>query len=78
MSARIALFDDANDVSSIEIRVAPVDVGFDLRVQGMPVQIPDGTTRASYADRRGTRYVVDGTTDEVIAELSRHGYRCVR
>lgn len=44
----------------------------------MAVSIPEGTTRASYATRKDARYVVEGTTDEVVAELTRHGYRCVR
>jgi len=78
MSTKITPFDAAGDVQSIQVRVAPLDVGFDLRLQDMAVSIPEGTTRASYGDRKGARYVVDGTTEEVIAELTRHGYRCAR
>lgn len=78
MSAKITTFDDAGDVQSIEVRVAPLDVGFDLRRQRMAVSIPEGTTRASYATRKDARFVVEGTTDEVIREFTRHGYRRVR
>ena len=44
----------------------------------MAVSIPEGTTIASYATRKGARCIVQGTTDEVVAELTKQGYRCVR
>ena len=81
MGTTITPLDDAFgaraiDVNSIGLRVAPLDVGFDLRVQGMLVAISDDTTIASYATRKGKRFVVEGTAEEICAELKRHGYRC--
>lgn len=70
-------FDDAKNVFSIGLRLHPLDVGFDLRAERMPVEIPpdgSGTLRASYATRDGERRVVDGPREDVIRHLRAHGY----
>lgn len=75
MSTRITRFDDfAGDARAIAVRAAPLDVGFDLRAEKMAVQVPADTTIASYADRQGRRFVVEGTAEEIRAVLRKHGY----
>jgi hypothetical protein len=58
----------------VEYRFAPIDVGFDLRVQGMAIALAPDATSASYADREGKRYVVEGTCAEVAVALREAGY----
>lgn len=70
----IVPYDLAEDAAEIELRLHPIDVGWDLRVQGVPVLVPPGTTRAAYADKRGARMVVSGTRDDVVRVLRDAGY----
>jgi len=74
MSAHITVFDRFPDTHTIGLRLAPLDVGFDLRTQRMPVRVAADTTVASYADHAGRRYVVQGTTSEVVRVLRAAGY----
>ena len=68
-------FDDADDVGSIHYRLAPIDVGFNLRAEGVQVQIKSAATlRVSYADRSGRRVVSSGPIDGVVALLRASGY----
>ena len=72
--ARVTRFDEFfGDANAIEVRLAPIDVGFDLRANGMVASIPSDTKIASY-EYEGVRYVVEGTSDEVIEALESAGY----
>jgi hypothetical protein len=72
-------YDRAEDPQSIRYRLAPIDVGFDLRLQGMPVTFArgDDPIRVSYAGRGGVLRVVSGAQDAVARHLRRHGYSVV-
>lgn len=71
-------FDDyRGQVTAIRVRVAPIDVGFDLRTEGCAVELTPDTTIASYADRRGERWVVEGDVHEIARVLRSHGYRTI-
>jgi hypothetical protein len=74
---KITPFDDYGPVSSITLRLAPIDVGFDLAAEGIPVQVPDDTNVASYA-LKGERFVVEGTRDEIVRVLRKAGYTIAR
>lgn len=68
-------FEDDADVNSIGLRLHPIDVGFDLRGDGMAVYIPYAPTmRVSYATRTGERRVVSGPQPAVVRHLSEAGY----
>ena len=69
-------FEDAHDVRSIRYRLAPIDVGFDLRVQDMLVLVDpeDDPLRVSYEDNDGERYVIEGPQAEVLEYLREAGY----
>ena len=62
------------DLHDVDVRVAPIDVGFDLRLHDTVVTVPDGCGQATYADRAGERWYVEGTAAEIVAELQAHGY----
>ncbi len=72
-------FEAAPDVGSIEHRLAPLDVGFDLRAQGgMAIDLGcEERLRVSYADERGERRVMSGPRAEVVARLEGLGFRVV-
>lgn len=70
-------FEDARDVSSISYRLHPLDVGFSLVTERMPVSILDSgdpELRASYAAKDGSRRVLSGPRKDVIARLRAVGY----
>jgi hypothetical protein len=69
-------FDKAADVHSIPVRLAPIDVGFDLRLHGeaIPISRSLDPLRVSYATITGERRVCSGPQNEVLALLRRHGY----
>lgn len=66
-------------VSAIRCRLAPIDVGFDLRALGISVTVEQAPTMiASYARRKdGERRVIEGPTAEVVARLRKEGYHIV-
>jgi hypothetical protein len=64
------------DHSSIALRLAPIDVGFDLRVTATNVEVPHGTTVASY-EHGGECLVVEGTLADVWEVLESAGYTLV-
>jgi len=69
-------FDDASDVGSIRYRLAPIDVGFDLRGEDMPVLVAwSPVLRVSYADVEGQRRVARGPFSLVVQHLHRLGFR---
>lgn len=71
-------FESASDVTAITNRLHPLDVGFDLRGEGVVAQIDcdadESELRVSYATRSGERRVVSGPRREVIAHLRSAGY----
>lgn len=74
-SVKVIPFDEAQNVTSIGLRLAPLDVGFDLRSEGVAVAVPADTTTVSYADSDGARYVVEGSREEIVRVLRDAGYR---
>lgn len=70
---RITPFDDARNVQSIGVRLASLDVGFNLRAENTPVRIPRECAVASY-DLNGERYVVEGPAEYVVETLRAAGY----
>ncbi len=68
-------FDEARNVTSIHYRLAPIDVGFDVRGEGVEVELGgEAAIRVSYATRSGDRRVVEGPRHRVVAHLRAHGY----
>lgn len=72
-------FDAAGDVGSIRYRLHPLDVGFDLRTQDMPVAIDaaDDPIRVSYPAADHERRVMAGPQSAVLARLRKLGFRFV-
>lgn len=69
-------FDDAIDVTSIQYRLHPLDVGFDPREDDMAIAIGDEPTlRVSYPDEQGERRVIEGPRTLVLRRLRRLGFR---
>lgn len=71
------LFEDALSVRDIRYRVHPLDVGFDLREQGMVVAIDaaDDPVRVSYPAKDGTRRVMEGPLQQVLRKLRARGFK---
>ena len=69
-------FDNAENPWDIKYRLAPIDVGFDLRVADMAISVDpaDDPIRVSY-EEAGERYVVEGAQAEVLEHLGQVGYR---
>lgn len=57
-----------------DLSLAPIDCGFDPRVQEMICAVPKTATRVGY-ERDGEARIVSGTIDEVATELRAAGYR---
>jgi len=56
-----------------ELRLSPLDVGFDLRLHDMPVQLP-ADFQSVGLDIDGETYLIMGTRDEMIAAICEAGY----
>jgi hypothetical protein len=73
-----------DEKSTIEASYDPIDVGFDLRVQKMSIDLPGGpfdTYRLTYTTSSGImgeRRTVVGTRRAVIARLEAAGYEVAR
>ena len=70
-------FENAIDVQEIRYRLHPIDVGFDLRQNGMVVAIDagDDPLRVSYPDAGGARRVIEGPQRDVLRKLRARGFR---
>ena len=70
-------FDLADDVGSIRYRLHPLDVGFDLRDEGMVVAVAagDDPLRVSYPGAQGERRVIEGPAQAVLRRLRARGFR---
>ena len=58
----------------MELRLSALDVGTSLWAQGIPVEIPDKCRSCGY-DVDGVTWLVEGTAEEIRAELLRAGYK---
>lgn len=68
-------FEDAQDVGSITLRLHPLDVGWSLKAELVPVSIHMAEhLRASYEDARGDRRVIAGPFADVVRRLRALGY----
>jgi hypothetical protein len=56
-----------------DLRLCPLDVGFDLRAQGIAIKIPDQFDSVGL-DIDGETYLIEGTRDEMIAAILAAGY----
>jgi hypothetical protein len=61
------------DLRDADLRLCPIDVGFDLRTEGMVVVMPDCVRCATYGDAPG-RLAVRGRADEIADVLRGAGY----
>lgn len=57
-----------------ELRLSALDVGFDLRLHCIPIEIPDGCVSVGYDDADGHTWLVEGTPDEIRETLTKAGY----
>ena len=57
-----------------DIRLSSLDVGYDLRRHGYKVDVPNDCTSAGY-DVDGVTWLIEGTAEEIRAELRRAGYK---
>jgi hypothetical protein len=57
-----------------DLRLAPIDVGFDLRLHGIEVKLPDHFGSVGIEDA-GDVYLVKGTKEEMVAAIVAAGYR---
>jgi hypothetical protein len=60
-----------------DLRLTPLDVGFDLRLQDMPVRIPENFESVGI-EEGGETYLVEGTRDEMIEAIKAAGYHIWR
>ena len=56
-----------------ELRLSALDVGFDLRLHGYEVDVPNDCTSAGY-DADGRTWLVEGTPEEIRETLTKAGY----
>ena len=56
------------------LRLSALDVGFDLRLHGYEVDVPNDCTSAGY-DVNGVTWLIEGTAEEIREELKRAGYK---
>ena len=56
-----------------DLRLSPLDVGFDLREHDIQVEVPDDIESAGY-DQGGKTMLVVGSRDEIIEVLKGEGY----
>lgn len=60
-----------------EVRLAPLDVGFDIRDSCTPIFMPDNFSSVGYEDK-GDIWYIEGTKEEMVEELRRAGYKICR
>lgn len=58
-----------------DLRLTPIDVGFDLRLLGMEVILPAHFESVGLAGKNGETYLVEGTREEMVATIKKAGYR---
>jgi hypothetical protein len=58
-----------------DVRLSALDVGFDLRLHDIAVNIPDWPFASVGLDQHGATWLVEGTREELIAAIQEAGYR---
>lgn len=56
-----------------EVRLAPIDVGFDVRLEEMLIKLPAPFASAGI-DINGTLYLIEGTREEMVSAIRQAGY----
>jgi hypothetical protein len=59
----------------VMVSLLPLDVGFDLKVLGMAVTLPDAVGEVSYLDEDGNEAVASGSNAEIARQLILAGYK---
>ena len=57
-----------------DLRLAPLDVGFDPRLHDQAVTLPEEFRSVGF-DRDGETILAEGTRDEMVAAIKAAGYR---
>jgi hypothetical protein len=57
-----------------DVRLTPLDVGFDLRLHDMEVRLP-ADFKSVGIEEDGETYLVEGTREEMVAAIKAAGYR---
>ena len=57
-----------------DLRLAPLDVGFDLRRSGHTVRLPDWEWQSVGLEQDGRVWLVAGTIEEMVAAIRAAGY----
>ena len=57
-----------------DIRLSSLDVGYDLRLHCIPIEIPDDCVSVGYDDRDGHTWLIEGTPEEIREALVNAGY----
>jgi hypothetical protein len=61
-----------------DLRLASLDVGFDLRLARQFVALPANFSSVGLNDSAGNTWLVEGTRAEMIREIEKAGYRVKR
>lgn len=57
-----------------DLRLTPLDIGFDVRLHDMAIALPDTFTSVGL-DIGGDTYLIEGPRDAMITEIRAAGYR---
>lgn len=61
--------------AAIRYSYLPLDVGCDLRVQGISIVVPPDTGAIAYLDRAGREHAARGRREDLLQTLRNAGYR---
>jgi len=56
-----------------DLRLTPLDVGFDVRLHEIPIEIPEQFDSVGL-DIDGETYLIEGTRDEMVEAIRKAGY----
>ena len=57
-----------------DIRLSSLDVGYDLRLHCIPIEIPHDCRSCGYDDADGHTWLIEGTPEEIREALVKAGY----
>lgn len=57
-----------------DVRLSALDVGFDVRLHGISVEVPADCSSVGYNDRAGRTWLVEGDRQEIVSCLKKAGY----
>jgi len=63
-----------NDPGGADIQLHPIDVGFDVKDQGIVVLVPRGTSTLYLLTEDGKHLIAKGNEDELVSLLHDHGF----